>query len=152
MNDAVEQNVVNNGQVSQSMLDSLFTTFKTDVMTEIATSKNARATVGTGDNSFVQVEDDEEEVRVEAQRVDTTTPVSYSGFTHSGKISYWDVPQTFKFPEEAGRENGFRLWIVGMPDFEIKVGGTTKRKAIKPLREFKSKRLPTQLRSQYNKA
>ena len=78
----------------------------------------------------------------------------YTGFTHSGKISYWDVPAEFKFPMDAGCENGFRLWIVGMPDFEVKVGNRTRLKPIKPFREFQLKQLPVgnNIKSQYMKA
>ena len=79
---------------------------------------------------------------VELIRTNETAPIVYRGFTHTGKISFWDVPQSFCFPSDICQQNGFRLWLKGMPDYEVNTGGQRTRKPIKPFRDFGTRRLP----------
>jgi hypothetical protein len=49
-------------------------------------------------------------------------------YTHGGRM--WQTPKDFEFPKESRPfSNGWTLWLVGLPGYEVVAGDGTTRKA-----------------------
>jgi hypothetical protein len=60
------------------------------------------------------------------------------------------VPETFGLPMRVKLENGWRLWVQGLPGFQIEDGDHMTRAApIRPFRKFTNDMLPPEIKRTY---
>ena len=69
-------------------------------------------------------------------------------YVYSGR--FWDVPESFSFPAGIKRDVGWKLWLLGMPIFRTEgENGAVLNNAIKPFRKFLPARLPKKIADVY---
>jgi hypothetical protein len=65
-------------------------------------------------------------------------------YTYHGRM--WDVPKNFEFPQQVRRDIGWRLWLLGMPDYRtIGEDGVEKSSQIKPFKSLLPARMPNNI-------
>ena len=62
----------------------------------------------------------------------------------------WHVPEGFVFPEDTKREVGFKLWMMGMPNYHSRnVEGNTEHSPVPPFRLLKPTFLPPEVSKKF---
>jgi hypothetical protein len=130
---AFELRAIENGQMTtQQMKDMLLQSqeeMQTFMTQQIATLRNAVALVP----AEVAVSDDDDGDAVFADGMDDEEVGEAVGgghrlYTHGGRM--WQTPKDFEFPKESRPfSNGWTLWLVGLPGYEVVAGDGTTRKA-----------------------
>ena len=71
-------------------------------------------------------------------------------YSHAGR--FWHVPQTFVFPTQVDLRGAFRLWLKGMPGYEIEQKDSKAPQAapIRPFRLLDPKMLPQPVRTVFH--
>lgn len=160
---AFEDNAESNGHVSRDVLMKVFDGFKTEMRAEFKTLKedfetmdrqmnNDRPEDESLENDGPIFDGHEEPEACQPQEIQPRR--AYRRYTHGGKMFYWHVPKNFSFPSDISRANAFRMWLVGMPDYEYEENGKRICAPIRPFRKFERAMLPTtnNVRSQFVKA
>jgi hypothetical protein len=74
--------------------------------------------------------------------------IVFRNFAHGGR--FWNVPKTFQLPTRVKLENGWRLWVQGLPGFQIEDEDHIARAApIRPFRKFTNNMLPPEVKTSF---
>ena len=77
-----------------------------------------------------------------------STSAVFRNFVHNGR--FWCVPETFELPSRIKLENGWRLWVQGLPGFQIEGRDHLARAApIRPFRKFTNAMLPPDIKRRF---
>ena len=55
------------------------------------------------------------------------SPITYRQYAYAGR--FWDVPKEFEFPPGVKLDTGWRMWVSGLPGYEVTGGGGDPQKA-----------------------
>lgn len=73
----------------------------------------------------------------------------YRVYSHNGH--FWQVPKPFEFPTQVDLRGAFRLWLKGMPGYEIETKDSVSKAApIRPFRLLDPKMLPKSVRAVFH--
>eukprot|EP00565_Helicotheca_tamesis_P009017 CAMPEP_0185725440 /NCGR_PEP_ID=MMETSP1171-20130828/1707_1 /TAXON_ID=374046 /ORGANISM="Helicotheca tamensis, Strain CCMP826" /LENGTH=306 /DNA_ID=CAMNT_0028393575 /DNA_START=44 /DNA_END=964 /DNA_ORIENTATION=- len=147
---AYEADAEANGHITSAALKVILTSFKDEIMSEVKEQINELKSggivlsgTGNGGSAGEAIHDN--------PLAEKYPPFCYAdeGSSHP---QLWQVPKDFSFPS-ANRETGWKLWLVGMPDFRVTTAdGSTKKHPICPFRCFELPRLPKKVRSKFQLA
>ena len=159
--DAIEQNAVSNGQVSAATLERILKEHEEKQNTHLNT-KFESLVQALKEGGFVSEQPTEQEQEDDPQafapgRVETLhyekegqepQELKCHLFHHSG--GEWHVPENFEFPKDVKIENGWKLWLLGMPGHQIKDSeGKLLDAPIRPFRFLELKYLPKKVGDRY---
>ena len=126
ISDAVDKKVAAEGGVNSAILDrklqDLQRTLAAKIDTAVDTAVKASQNSGTSSENAVVVSSD---------NVHEPTPYQFHYSDEKGHMKYWCVPESFQFPRDATRLNGWRKWLLGSVHID---GGTAWK--VKPYRNL----------------
>jgi hypothetical protein len=75
--------------------------------------------------------------------------IEFQKFAHGGR--FWNVPKLFELPTRVKLENGWRLWVQGLPGFQIEDKDHIARAApIWPFQKFTNDMLPPDVKKLFS--
>jgi hypothetical protein len=157
VSEAYEEKAMENGQITMEQIKNVFLEYENGIKTfvgeQITLLRNEMPVLiqqeptpreeDTLDDFGVPFADGEQE---EPQQPQSTTV--FRNFAHSGR--FWFVPKLFKLPRRVKLETGWRLWVQGLPGFQMEDGDHIARAApIRPFRKFKNGMLPPEVKKTF---
>jgi hypothetical protein len=141
INDALEQRVLENGQISRHQIVTILDEFRTGIRDDVRQQIDwIQAHPG-----LVRPQDPHNGAG--AERIGAGNQGS-TLYLHSG--CFWDVPESFSFPAGIKLDIGWKLWLAGMPAYRTEgENGSVLNNAIKTFREFLPARLPKKIADIY---
>jgi hypothetical protein len=162
VSDAIEDNAVSNGQVSAATLQRILGEHE-DRQKEFVETKMAALLTALQQSALYvppQIEQEEEEQvptthppgRFETLEVypDQGETQELSCYVYEYDNAKWHVPQGFEFPRNVKLENGWKMWLLGLPIHQVKGEDDRIMKApIRPFRFLEQKHLPPQAKNRF---
>jgi len=162
VSEAIEQKAASNGHLTFDRLQGMFESHSVSIDQKIQKIQeaidnlhlpNARTDAS---NNLVE-EDDNSLLPMYAgrqQMVQFTNAAGAVGTYRAHVYSYgtklaWHVPKGFEFPVRCNLEVAWKLWLTGMPAYEVEEGGRTKTAPVRPFRKLDPKFIPDKAKTIY---
>ena len=139
--DAMEQRVLENGQISRHQIVTILDEFRAGIRDDV----RQQIDLIQAHPGLVRPRDPHNGAG--AEQIGTGNQGG-NMYVYSGR--FWDVPESFAFPAGIKRDVGWRLWLTGMPAYRTEgENGEVEHNAIKPFRKFLPARLPKKIADIY---
>ena len=140
--DAIEHHAMSNGNITRSHLQQILDSFKTDLKEDVRAQLQELRDNGFGRSTNMPAENRE----MTNNNPPQTTTYKYYWYDERA----WHVPEGFVFPEDTKREVGFKLWMMGMPNYHSRnVEGNTEHSPVPPFRLLKPTFLPPEVSKKF---
>ncbi len=160
VSDVIEEKAVSNGHLTFDRLQGMFESHSETIDEKIRqiqeSINNLRLpSSGTEANKGHVVADDSSLLPAgNEQRVQFTNPAGQVGTYRAYSYCYgsglgWHVPKGFEFPVHCNLEVAWKLWLIGMPTYQVEEDGRTKTAPIRPFRKLDPKFLPQKAKTVY---
>ena len=133
--DAIERHAINHGSITRTHLTEILNLFKAELKEDVRAQLQELHQNGFGGNATT-----------------TTADQHRTGNNPSSKTKYemywykeraWHVPEGFIFPDDTKRNVGFKLWLLGMPNYHRRnKKGVLVHAPVRPFRLLKPSFLP----------
>ncbi|KAI2510970.1 hypothetical protein MHU86_3442 [Fragilaria crotonensis] len=155
VSDAYEAKAMENGQITLEQMKTIFSAYELEIKSYVKdqitllrqeiplqTHQEQAPAEGTVDDFGVPFADGE------LDEPQAHSSFCFRNFAHGGR--FWCVPEAFQLPSRIKLENGWRIWLQGLPGFQIEDRDHIARAApIRPFRKFTNALLPAEVKKRF---
>ena len=158
VSEAYEAKAMENGQITTEQMKAIFAEYETEIKSyvgnqiaslrqEMPMRLSHKPAAPAAEDNFNDFGVPFAEGELESQPHNAST-TCFRNFAHGGR--FWCVPETFQLPSRTKLENGWRIWIQGLPGFQIEDRDHIARAApIRPFRKFANAMLPPEIKQRF---